>query len=207
VKSWQRIERWLAEHLPDVVLDLRPPASAEEIRAAEKILGALPDEVRELYRIHDGQEGETTGAIFGLPLLPIHQVVGEWRSWIEIIDPGTNEELSESCTSDPEDAIQCFYTCRGWIPLSHDHGGNHFGVDLAPGPRGESGQVINFGRDENDKHVLASSLDDFLLKIGDLLDEGNFVIDADELTLKNPPVKHLLDAASFIAGRSVRRIH
>lgn len=208
MRSWKRIEDWFAHHLPQVIDDLRPPATDDEIRTTERILGVtFPDDVRALYRIHDGQWEDTTGVFFGMPLLPLHHIVAEWRSWIDNIDPGTNEELSEGCTSDPEDAIQCLYTCRGWIPLSHDHGGNHLGIDLAPGPRGESGQIINFGRDEQDKFVLASSLDDFLLKLGDLLDEDNFLIDGEELNLKVPPVKHLLDAAELLAGRRVRSLH
>ncbi len=208
MQSWRRIERWLGLHLPEVVRDLRPPATGDEIHIAEHALGAaLPEDVRELYRIHDGQSEDATGVFFGLPFLPLHAVVSEWESWVAIIDPGTNEELSEGCASEPEDAIRLLYTCRGWIPLSHDYGGNHLGVDLDPGPLGEHGQIINFGRDESDKYVLASSLDDFLLKLGDLLDEGNFVFEDGELSLKSPPVKHLLDAAAFLASRPVRRIH
>jgi cell wall assembly regulator SMI1 len=201
------MERWFAANLPEVIEDLRPPATSDEIRTVERILGVdLPDDVRALYLVHDGQWHDTTGVLFGMPLLPIHEVIAHWRSWIDNIDPGTNEEASESCTSDPDGAIQCLYTCRRWIPLSHDHSGNHLGIDLAPGPRGESGQVINFGRDEYDKYVLAGSLDDFLSKLADLLDGGNFVVDGEDLWLKAPPLKHLLDAASFIAGLEVRRL-
>ena len=206
--SWTRLERWFAAHLPEVVEDLRPPATEDELRAVERVIGAtLPADVRELYRIHDGQSDDATGVFFGLPLLPLAGVVRAWTTWRDVIDPATNEEISEGCTSEPASAIQCLYTCRGWIPLSDDYGGNHLGVDLAPGPLGARGQVIHFGRDENDKHVLAASFDDFLLKLGDLLESGNFVIDDGALSLGRPPVQHLLDAAAFVARLEVRRVH
>ena len=40
------------------------------------------------------------------------------------------------------------------MPSLSDDEGNHIGVDLNPGPAGTVGQVINFGRDEEKKHVL-----------------------------------------------------
>jgi hypothetical protein len=40
--------------------------------------------------------------------------------------------------------------------------GNYLGVDMAPGVQGHEGQVINFGRDEDVKAVLADSLAEVL---------------------------------------------
>jgi hypothetical protein len=50
----------------------------------------------------------------------------------------------------------------GWIPLLSDWEGNHIGVDLEPGPSGKVGQVINFGRDEEEKYVLFPSVVDLV---------------------------------------------
>nr|WP_305955588.1 SMI1/KNR4 family protein [Pseudomonas sp. R2-60-08W] len=46
--------------------------------------------------------------------------------------------------------------------VAYDYGGNHLGVDLDPGEYGVSGQVINFGSDEEEKFVLASSVGTFM---------------------------------------------
>ncbi|MFJ9499072.1 SMI1/KNR4 family protein [Brevibacillus centrosporus] len=47
---------------------------------------------------------------------------------------------------------------RYWLPISKDWGGNHLGLDLDPDEQGRMGQVINFGRDEEVKYVVALSL-------------------------------------------------
>ncbi len=57
---------------------------------------------------------------------------------------------------------------------------NHIGIDLEPGPCGVVGQVINFGRDQEQKYVLARSWAHFLKDVADELEAGNFVITEDE---------------------------
>jgi len=46
--------------------------------------------------------------------------------------------------------------------LISDLGGNYIGIDLDPDTNGIKGQVIIFGRDEEDMIVLANSWDEFL---------------------------------------------
>jgi hypothetical protein len=45
-------------------------------------------------------------------------------------------------------------------------------MDSAPGPAGSVGQVINFGRDEKLKCVLAASWGEFLLSYARFLESG-----------------------------------
>src|SRR5437773_11692247 len=53
---WDRIHAWLQEHAPLVLDSLNPGASAEQIRAVETELNVtFPDDVRETYRLHNGQ--------------------------------------------------------------------------------------------------------------------------------------------------------
>ncbi len=82
--------------------------------------------------------------------------------------------MKDGATSYPADAIQCEYVTANWIPLG-DWDGNCFGIDLNPGPNGVPGQVINFGRDENDKYVLALSWAHFLEDIVEELEAGHLV--------------------------------
>jgi hypothetical protein len=80
---WHRIHAWLDAHAPAGYGDLRPGASADEIRAAEEAMGLkLPDDVVESYRIHDGQDN-TPGLIGGEGwcLLPLQSMVQHWRNW------------------------------------------------------------------------------------------------------------------------------
>src|SRR5687768_15301119 len=71
--SWARIKAWLRGNLPETLADLCPGASAALIEEFENTIGRrLPDDVRESWRIHNGQEGfNIPGVIFGSALLPL----------------------------------------------------------------------------------------------------------------------------------------
>jgi cell wall assembly regulator SMI1 len=66
-----------------------------------------------------------------------------------------------SFTSTPENAIRKIYFHYKWVPVFSDYSGNFIGIDMDPGETGRKGQVINFGRDEEDMVVLAESLESF----------------------------------------------
>jgi cell wall assembly regulator SMI1 len=54
------------------------------------------------------------------------------------------------------------YSNPKWIPITHDNSGNYVGLDFDPDVRGRQGQVVTFGRDEDEKRVLADSYEAFL---------------------------------------------
>ena len=56
-------------------------------------------------------------------------------------------------------------------------------MDLLPGPAGQVGQIILFGRDFDTKLVIASSLQEFLFGFVTDLEQGNFQIDS--VNIKN----------------------
>lgn len=64
-------------------------------------------------------------------------------------------------TSFPENAIKKKYFNHKWIPVFEDGGGNYIGVDLDPDIKGTKGQVIIFGRDEENMVVLGKNLEEF----------------------------------------------
>lgn len=65
-------------------------------------------------------------------------------------------------TSHPVGAIKKRYFGEKWLPVIHDGGNNFIGIDLDPGPNGIKGQVIVYGRDEDDRFVVAKSWEAFL---------------------------------------------
>jgi cell wall assembly regulator SMI1 len=123
---------------------------------------SLPQVIRESYLMVDGQEPESSaacseGLFFGLHLLPLEEVLEEWRFWREVDDDpnsGAHPQLREFMQSVPPGWIRKEYSQRGWIPLISDKTGNYVGVDLNPGEGGSVGQVIVFGRDFDTKVVL-----------------------------------------------------
>ena len=75
---WGRIERWFAEHRPEIELKLRPGAKEKEILAAEKQLGVrLPEDFRASLLVHDGQGDEP-----GVFLFPHSERLGSLKAMV-----------------------------------------------------------------------------------------------------------------------------
>lgn len=159
--TWSRIRSFLDTQYPDLADSLNLPTTGLELNDLELRLNMpLPSSVRESYLYIDGQDtdgGATEGLFFGLPLLPLEEVLNEWQYWRQVeVDPstGANAHMMERMRSFPPRWCKKVYASRGWLPLVSDRAGNYIGVDLDPGPAGEWGQVILFGRDFDTKCVL-----------------------------------------------------
>ena len=102
-------------------------------------------------------------------------MLAEWKNCFELSE---DEELQQiESYSVPEASIKEQYINRYWIPIAHDHGGNYLGIDLDPDSKGIHGQVINFGRDETVKYVIAHNITDLLAFIVQTLKNGTYTID------------------------------
>ncbi|KAF8626227.1 hypothetical protein AX15_004914 [Amanita polypyramis BW_CC] len=161
--TWDRLRTWLDREYPELGDTLNYGIPPEDLAQIELQLGSpLPPAVRESYFCVDGQEAESAagcseGLFFGLTLLPLEDVLEEWRFWREVDeDPqtGANQKLKEHMYSVPPGWVRREYSQRGWIPLIADKVGNYTGVDLNPDQAGCIGQVIVFGRDFDTKIVL-----------------------------------------------------
>jgi cell wall assembly regulator SMI1 len=73
-----------------------------------------------------------------------------------------DHDLTSQLSSYPKNAIRLKYFHLKWIPVFGDHGGNYIGIDLDPDTAGKLGQVIIFGRDEDQMIIVADSFEKFL---------------------------------------------
>lgn len=162
-QTWARLRVWLGNEYPELGDTLNYGILPHDLAEIEMQLGVeLPSAVRESYLQVDGQEPESSagcsaGLFFGLTLLPLTDVLDEWRFWREVDDDpqtGANARLRDGMRAMPPNWVRREYSCRGWIPLASDKGGNYLGVDLSPGEGGAVGQVIIFGRDVDTKVVM-----------------------------------------------------
>ena len=65
-----RLLEWVEQHLPEVKDSFNPPARPSEIEAAEAALSVtFPEELRELYLRHNGQNEELASALLNGCLL------------------------------------------------------------------------------------------------------------------------------------------
>lgn len=204
----ERLDTWLKTNLEEVHDDLKPGCSEAELAEFEALVGReFPESLKALYRWHDGQTGTaSTGPFFGLTFLPLAEALKHWASWRDIVEEWSDEDMSvnsDFCTSTPPGAIKALYANRYWIPFAYDYGGNHLGVDLDPAGQGTVGQVINFGRDEEEKFVVASSLETFIEWLVDQFETGNVAIRVEDdgersLNTKVPEQYHFLDSVQIL---------
>ncbi|KAI0664587.1 hypothetical protein C8Q70DRAFT_904464 [Cubamyces menziesii] len=161
--TWNRLRQWLSHEYPELGDTLNYGILPQDLAQIEMAFGfSLPAPVRESYLCVDGQEPESSagcsiGLFFGLTLLPLEDVLEEWRFWREVDDDpatGANPALRELMQSIPPGWVRREYSCRGWIPLVADKAGNYLGIDMNPGEGGAVGQVIVFGRDFDTKVVM-----------------------------------------------------
>ena len=161
-KHWIAIERALSSIGCSHALTLNPGATTPTIEKLESHTEIqLPESARDMLLGHDGQ-ASGPGLIYGYRYLSVTEIVANWDNWRSIDEPAMNDDCAESMSSSPQGYIKPLYTNRRWIPLAHDGGGNHIGLDFDPDVNGSPGQVIRFGRDEDEKTLLASNYGDFL---------------------------------------------
>lgn len=180
--AWKRLKVWFADRLPSALVPMRSGASDTEISEFESATeNRLPDDVREWFRLHDGQEAtnfstsgrEESGILFGWRPLSLTESVEEWRKWTENTTDEFNEEIGAGKEVIPEGAIRPTAYLRGWIPLLKRQGApDYVGLDFNPGPTGTVGQVINFGRYEETNVVIALCWADFINLIADAHEAG-----------------------------------
>jgi cell wall assembly regulator SMI1 len=165
-RAWDRLEQWCRRHDRLLLRSLNPGASDKLIDALEAVIERpLPPDVRQSFAIHDGVQGSF---VLNYELLSVRMVIRDWVGWGPAED--LNPSLQRDMKSHPAGAIALDYFNPGWIPMAQNASASYLAIDLAPGPVGVIGQVINFGRNDTDKRVLAFSWAAFLTDFATFLE-------------------------------------
>jgi cell wall assembly regulator SMI1 len=205
------LEHWLQQHLPEVVADLAPPATDQELDAfAAHHQLTLPASLRALYRWHNGQFDRCcSGPFYGLTFLSLQQSSERLRTlseqW-ERFPAWRAEQMQAEREVSPEGAIKPWHSNPRWIPFAHDFAGNGLAFDLDPGPSGTVGQVINYGPDEMVLYAIAPSLEAFLAWMLSELKAGNYRLGPDtgegrEFNTLEPHTDHFLASLPEMLAR------
>ncbi|MGW7332573.1 SMI1/KNR4 family protein [Streptomyces sp. NPDC054840] len=160
------LERTLRERLPHAV-----GATEEEIAAAEARLGVvLPDELKVLYRVtrarwedlgDDCEAAMSECAAVGFELFDLDSLY--------VADAASRHcrwefAAMEAVVTRPDAMVQGLVGSPGWIAFGDNGGGDRLAVDLTPGPRGRTGQVIMLSHEESiGAALVADSLTDLVL--------------------------------------------
>jgi cell wall assembly regulator SMI1 len=144
-----------------VTLNLQPGTTDEDIQSVENQLGVtLPQEMKALYRVHNGQAWNIGVAPFvrNLTLSPLDQVKENWVFLQEEFDPDEMEpEIDDA-------AIKPVLWSPKWIPIAENGGGDYLCLDTDPSSSGTVGQVLYFWHDWGHRLVEAAGLFEFIQK-------------------------------------------
>ena len=92
-------------------------------------------------------------------ILPVEKIIKEWKSWQDIFESWSLEELQGN-TRSYKNLTLGIHVNPYRVPFIDYIGGNFIGIDLMPGPDGKVGQIIRFGADINTIAVAANNLNE-----------------------------------------------
>jgi cell wall assembly regulator SMI1 len=178
-EAWERIHTWLSKHAPKILASLNPPATDAQIAAAEKAFKVrMPDEWRELYRVHDGMNDDSNlGSLFyGMNFLTLERAIVEYG----LNDENDEPEAKRMPATRAEAGIRTEdMHNRKWIAVAHDGGATLIRVDMDPAPAGHPGQVIFTDHDDDVVFLIAQNIGKLLWQFVEDLEAGRYVLDED----------------------------
>ena len=173
---WERLEAW-GTKVSAGSLKLRGGATEKKIAAAEKKMKVkFPPDFRESLLLHDGQEAEPgfdwmPGCS---PLQPLEAIIERWKEERDIEEEYGNEDAEDDAEDDARLKAGMYLAPRIPIAGSPYWDGDNTYVDLAPGSKGKSGQIITFTT-ECDLTVLGDSFRSTLERYVKMLEDGKLV--------------------------------
>ncbi|WP_460490500.1 SMI1/KNR4 family protein, partial [Corynebacterium nasicanis] len=134
-----------------------PPATEAQLSDLAVALGQpVPPELRALLLQSNGSESTDLWS-----WLSAADIAREHETWNHLAATGEYGDVAYDLGRAGVTVPRLVHP--GWIPIAHDHGGNHLAIDTVPGPNGTPGQIIEFGADLVDGPFLhADSLLDYL---------------------------------------------
>jgi cell wall assembly regulator SMI1 len=129
---WEDIAHWLQAHAPLRAAELMPGASEQAVAILESAIGQpLPEDYAASLRCHDGFV-----YLSSYLYLDAESALAKWEARADL----ANDQRQ------PHDASGTLFAARwwhaAWLPFAADSGGNLLCLDLAPGPKGQRGQIL-----------------------------------------------------------------
>ena len=174
-KAWDRIEAWYNTNAPK--WELPKGATDAEIDAvAAHIKVTLPEEFRVSLKRHNGT---ADGQWAHVCLCSTEKIKSEWDTWAECLE-NSDYECNED-DIETNDAFQAKWFCESWVPIDSDGTGNNNALDFAPGPKGQTGQILYLDHEDGPSGPKYPDYAGYLEKIADKLEKGNYAVNDDFL--------------------------
>ncbi len=170
---WDDIEAWYKENAPRLYNDLDEGASEEEIEDAERQLGlTLPEDYKASLKIHNGDV-----YLHDYNYLSLKGALRKWSLMVRLGKEGTFEGREVVGASDGK--IQDRWWHEGWIPFAEDGGGNMLYIDMAPGEKGNKGQILQMELDSGPFSTEYKSFLEYMEHYRDALQRGVYEVNSD----------------------------
>ena len=153
-KIIQKLDQYLLTSRPEFYLELNEPLDDSQLNKLQEYYKIeIPKDLRKLYKWKNGQKPNCYDAFVNNSMfIPLHQALFD------------ASELTSMIGLDFE--IQNWWN-KNWIPIFQNGGGDSICYDLKGIFTDNKGQLIEFWHADNDRNVIAPSLETFFEKIID----------------------------------------
>lgn len=167
-----KIQAWAHDFAPDVTF--RPPASPMALdNFTEKSGLNLPEELRCLLLVTDGETRKSAGMIGNWRLMPINEIQAVWGLLSKLNEKGAFSGLDPK----PSPYIHRSWWLDTWLPIVSSDVGDYFCLDTDPPDPNRSGQVILFLQNQPERYLIAKNLRNWFGRILRDLDSGIYEYD------------------------------
>jgi cell wall assembly regulator SMI1 len=165
---WKEIESWYQVNSPRLFSYLAPGTSDQTIEKLERLINlSLPDDYKASLKCHNGGS-----LINNYMYYSVSEVMEKWKTLKKQLERHAFPEWD----SQGEDRIKNQWWHPGWIPVADHLSGALICIDLAPGARGQLGQIIEFDYREGPALTDFASFADWMIFFRDRLTIGYYKI-------------------------------
>jgi cell wall assembly regulator SMI1 len=171
-ESFAKFQTWMLENAPDVTF--RPPVNPVAIEDFCIKSGInLPDDLRQILLISDGETRKSAGSFGNWRLMPIAEIQAAWGWLTQVTAKGAFSDL----TADVSPYFQNGWWHPGWVPFICNDTGDYFCLDTQPPKSSRGGQILLFFQDRPERPLIAASLAGWVDRISRDLSAGVYTYD------------------------------
>jgi cell wall assembly regulator SMI1/ankyrin repeat protein len=147
-------------------------APASDIKECELGYGtAFNDELKIVYKhCTQGQY-----LFFGMCLMSPADVASNLKNWTDLAVNGQLNNI-QNYPVYPEGTIKNEYINTKWLSFANDLTTNYISIDYDPAAKGTVGQIINSGRDQWERFVVAKNITELARKVMHIVEANNVEI-------------------------------
>lgn len=184
-ESWEKIVGWGNRNAPEMLEDLNPGASEEQITALEAELGQpIPTDFRKSLLIHNGESDGWPCKVFADygAYLGTESILENWKQRKQIAadieDYGDEMPDQEQQIRDGiiivEGPVRPKLFLSEWIPIMDSNGDVFWALDMNPAEGGTPGQIIEVDLEGCSWIVVTDSFGSFIRNYAKELEAGAY---------------------------------